>query len=83
MKQYFLDRIKGDANMAVLPYRSKPCHDCAVTCGFYTEISHALKQEPIEVQRAMSEKWFCHNETNKACRGNANYLGQHHDQDYK
>ena len=72
---FFQMKIKTDLNRPKLLYKRKPCHDCAVTCGFYTEISHALKREPLEVQIAVSEKWFCHNDSSRACRGNSNYLG--------
>lgn len=75
MKTYFKDRIEGDKDRPVLPYNEKPCHDCAVIDGFYAEISDALKKEPIEIQKQMAEKWFCHNDSSKACRGNSNYLG--------
>jgi hypothetical protein len=54
----------------------KPCGDCAVTCGFYLEISQALAREPAEVQDSVKKKWFCHNHSDRACRGNWDYLAR-------
>ena len=54
---------------------NKPCHDCAVTTGFYLEYSEAYKEMPPEEQLARSKRWFCHNACNRACRGHANNIG--------
>lgn len=59
-----------DVQFPPLPVRKHACRDCAVTCGLYTEISDALRDEPEEVRRVLSERWFCHNTTGQACRGN-------------
>lgn len=48
----------------------RPCYDCAVTFGLYTEISDALGLQPAEVIAAASVRWSCHNHPNRACRGN-------------
>jgi hypothetical protein len=53
----------------------RPCHDCAVVDGFYQGHSDELKLKPIEDQIDASLKWFCHNNVNRACRGNINNLG--------
>ncbi len=61
----------GD-DLKLLP---KPCHDCAVTCGFYKEFSDAYLSMPVDEQVARSKKWFCHNAPNRACRGHADNIG--------
>lgn len=53
----------------------KPCSDCAVTCGLYKRYSDAYKYMPDEEQLLRSKRWFCHNNTSKACRGHADNLG--------
>lgn len=57
-----------------MPYRRTECHDCAVTHGLYLEISEALALEPAEIQEKVSRNWFCHNNVDRACRGNLNNL---------
>ena len=52
----------------------KPCHDCAITTGFYTEHADLLKLEPLEVQNKVLDNWFCHNNCNRACAGAIEYL---------
>lgn len=74
-EEYFQQIIERDKNEPVLPLLSKPCGDCAVTCGFYGEITQALATQPQNVQLEVSQKWFCHNHNGRACRGNANELG--------
>ena len=71
---FFERQIALDRGRAPLPPRDKPCGDCAVTGGLYTEISCALAEQPEDVQRAVSDHWFCHDDRNKACRGNINTL---------
>lgn len=58
-----------------LPLRKKPCHDCAVTTGFYRPYAKELKRCSIEVRVARSGDWFCHNDRRLACRGNAAFQG--------
>lgn len=57
-----------------MPFLRKPCKDCAVTCGLYIEIADDLLKQPINIQDAALERWFCHNHTNRACRGAYNYV---------
>jgi hypothetical protein len=57
-----------------LPFMPKPCHDCAVVCQFYEELSASLAKQPSDIQREVSERWFCHNNPRRACRGNLDYL---------
>ena len=71
---YFRDMIVRDRLRPQLLPRSEPCSDCAVVCGLYTEFSDALKLEPPDIQKAISDKWFCHNNSTRACRGNINNL---------
>lgn len=52
----------------------RPCEDCAVTCGFYAPYTESLALETEEIQRKVSERWFCHLHHNRACRGNINLL---------
>lgn len=52
----------------------KPCHDCAVTCGLYSELSDELATLPPEIIKAVSLRWWCHNNHGRACRGNIDRL---------
>lgn len=52
---------------------AKPCHDCAVVCGFYEPMAAALRLLPQAEQEFHSLRWFCHNNPNRACRGNIDY----------
>lgn len=71
---YFANSIARDAHRPALVPLESPCDDCAVTGGLYTEISEALAEQPLSVQRAISEKWDCHDHRDRACRGNINLL---------
>ncbi len=48
----------------------RPCHDCAVVCGMYAPFSDDLARQPPKIVAAYSARWFCHNHTDRACRGN-------------
>ncbi|MDB5616044.1 hypothetical protein [Tardiphaga sp.] len=50
-----------------------PCGDCAVTGGLYTCVSALLSLLPPDEVAFHSDRWFCHNHGDRACRGNANY----------
>ena len=52
----------------------KPCNDCAITTGFYTEHADLLKLEPEETQNKVLDNWFCHNNCKRACAGAIEYL---------
>jgi hypothetical protein len=71
-REYFEQVYRDDLLRPPLVALKKPCHDCAVVCGLYTEISEALTRESDEVRRVVSSRWFCHNHRDKACRGNLN-----------
>jgi uncharacterized protein YcbX len=47
----------------------KPCGDCAVTTGFYSEFAEKLKFQPKETQEKVMDTWFCHNACNRGCAG--------------
>lgn len=68
--EYFARFIELDANSPYLKPMPAPCPDCAVKCGLYSEISDALRDQPQNVQREISLKWFCHSNRRRACRGN-------------
>ena len=70
-----LESIRAMPTGKDLELLSRPCHDCAVTSGFYREYSDAYKDMPKEEQIARSKQWFCHNACNRACRGHANNIG--------
>jgi hypothetical protein len=52
-----------------MPTLTSPCHDCAITTGFYQPYADKLKEQPIEMQREVVKRWFCHNHGNRACKG--------------
>ncbi len=70
-----LESIRAMPTGSELELLARPCHDCAVTTGFYREYSDAYKDMPHEEQLARSKQWFCHNVCNRACRGHANNIG--------
>ncbi|MGD9728324.1 MAG: hypothetical protein AB7R40_23715 [Nitrospiraceae bacterium] len=51
----------------------KPCHDCAITCGFYTPVAATLSLLTDDEIDERSLQWFCHNHPNRACAGNIAY----------
>lgn len=53
---------------------SKPCKDCAISTGFYTEIADELKKENKETIDAVVDTWFCHNNCNRGCAGVREYV---------
>lgn len=75
IENYWNKRIESDKKFPELEYLEKPCHDCAVLCGFYKDLSDDLSNMNINIRERISRKWFCHNHPNKACRGNANNVG--------
>jgi len=60
--------IKRDEKFPVLIDKIKPCSDCAAN-NLYGEITQALKQEPLKVQKLIKEKWFCHCNPETRCAG--------------
>lgn len=72
------DYWKSQASMGeVVEPLSKPCHDCAITTGYYVSHAESLAKQPEETQKAVLEKWFCHNACNRGCKGVRNYLNKH------
>lgn len=63
------DFWESRAARAPLTPLDKPCHDCAVTSGFYGEIVAKLEEQPREIRDAVCRSWFCHNKGNRSCRG--------------
>lgn len=74
---YWANYYRKEASKAApaLKPLGKPCHDCAVVCGFYTPYTDILAQQPLDVQRRVAERWDCHNHHDRACRGNIDRLG--------
>ena len=66
--------FKFMSNAPELPLLKKPCHDCAITTGFYTPIADELLKEDKKVQEDVLKRWHCHNHCNSACRGARNYV---------
>jgi hypothetical protein len=69
IRRHFAHHLKHPA-LEPLP---KPCQDCAVTCGLYTGVSAYLSLLPQDEVKIHSDRWFCHNHGDRACRGNINY----------
>ena len=46
-----------------------PCHDCAVTCGFYEVYAEALLRLSLDRRAFHLSRWFCHNNPTRACAG--------------
>lgn len=69
--EYFEQKAKNGPELSPL---GRPCHDCAVTCGFYRPYTELLAQQPKHIQEEASLRWHCHNNPNRACRGNINLL---------
>jgi len=70
-----IDLIRSRPRIPDMELLPEPCHDCAVVCNFYKEISDAFKDLSPEEQLSLSKQWYCHNVPNKACRGHADNIG--------
>ena len=70
-REYFLAHNDGRAPMKPL---GKPCHDCAVVFGLYSEYTDELAKLDAPLVRETALRWFCHNHPNRACRGNIERL---------
>jgi len=73
-RDYWADRMELDKNREPLEVRETPCEDCAVVLGMYAEFSEDLAKRDAPTRKFCSERWFCHNNVNKACRGNWNLV---------
>lgn len=73
MKEFFDRKIILDAEKKELKLLKKACHDCAVTSGFYSCYSEELKLQSDDVREKVSKKWLCHNNVDRACKGNADF----------
>jgi hypothetical protein len=51
----------------------RPCHDCAVECGFYMPFAEALSLLPKDEVEFHSARWFCHLNPDRACAGNIEF----------
>lgn len=69
--EYFEDMATDTA----LPERKGRCHDCAISCNFYTPIADELAKESKELQQRVLNGWFCHQTPNKMCKGAQEHLG--------
>jgi hypothetical protein len=67
---YFKKMVKLHAAKPALPVRARPCNECPVINGMYEEISEDLTHEPYDVRLHVSERWFCHTNPDRCCRGN-------------
>ena len=67
---FFKNLMERNKERPKLKRRDKPCSDCAVIHGLYKEIAEALKKEPDEMRKFISERWFCHDKSNSSCEGN-------------
>lgn len=54
--------------------QKQPCHDCAIVTGFYAPYADILKLEPKEIQTKVLDRWFCHNNCKRSCKGAIEYL---------
>ncbi len=52
----------------------RPCGDCAITTGYYVEHAESLSKQPQQIQDAVLDRWFCHNNCNRACKGVREFL---------
>jgi hypothetical protein len=57
-----------------LPSMKKPCEGCAITSGFYTSYADELLKQPKEIQEKAKKTWFCHDHTNRCCKGLEEYM---------
>ncbi|EOQ15413.1 hypothetical protein KQ3_05882 [Bacillus cereus B5-2] len=64
------------AEQKELDSMKKPCSDCAIVTGFYVEYADDLLKQPIEVQEKAKKRWFCHNHTNRCCKGLEDYMNE-------
>jgi hypothetical protein len=65
--------LANHQNVPPLKPLGKPCHDCAITCGFYTPYAAALSLLPKDEINRRSLEWFCHNHPDRACAGQIEY----------
>lgn len=76
-KQYWEDfyrqRLSERVNFPRLDPRESFCRDCPVECGMYAEFAEGLSMCDADIVLEYSKTWWCHNSTDKACRGNWNY----------
>ena len=66
--KYFKSCIERDKDRPALIKKPKKCSECAAD-NMYFEITKALGKEPLEVQRKISEHWFCHLHASTQCNG--------------
>ncbi len=73
LKHNYFTRMAKE-NLELEKTLKKPCHDCAITTGFYMPIADDLLLESDEIQAAVINNWYCHNHTNECCKGAINYI---------
>jgi len=67
------DLFKHQIGKAELKPLAKPCHDCAVECGFYLPFAEALSMLPKDEVEYHSRRWFCHENPGRSCAGNISF----------
>lgn len=67
--EYWRRRRVLDMGRPPLRPRDKACDDCP-TKTMYASICAGLAQQPKDQRRWHSERWFCHESRDRACRGN-------------
>lgn len=73
-RSYF-ENLHGNDPPPPLPLMPAACHDCAVECGFYRPYTESLAACDADLQLRAAQRWFCHSNPRRACRGNADALG--------
>jgi hypothetical protein len=68
-RSYFQALAAEGAGLPTLEVLPAPCGDCAVTCHFYMEHALALREQAPDLQAEVLRTWFCHNRSDRACRG--------------
>ncbi|EFL88339.1 hypothetical protein [Ahrensia sp. R2A130] len=63
---YFTDCISWKRKVKPL---GKPCHDCAVECGFYAPYADELAKMEPDLIEAYLDTWFCHVHPDRGCAG--------------
>jgi hypothetical protein len=70
-------RATQDARLPRLPVLAHPCGDCAVTGLFYLDEARSLAGQPEPIRSIVASRWFCHDATNRACRGLHDVIENH------
>jgi hypothetical protein len=55
---------------------NKCCSDCAIKTNYYTQHARSLLDQPKDVQDAVLDRWYCHNNNNRGCAGVREFINQ-------